>query len=349
MVTEINANVMRACQQIYLLRPKTILACMEKIDDSKIMNSLVHSGVHYFINENINAMNISDELKSILGNESQRITALTEGKISDSKSKVMMIFGTKGGVGKSSFAINLAAKLSYSGRKVALLDFDFSFGNLNSYLGIKSDKSILELIQEQANPNVDIIRRFMVLHESGVNILTAPKSPEYADIITPEQVEKIISALRVHYDYVIIDTSANFSENNLVCIDCASEIMFLTSLELVSLKDTKKGLDVLLQLTQPEKIKCIINKSNKGPITEKDVQKVLNVPVICKLPEESKAMISSANRGVAIVLDMPKNKYSIEISKLVKSIDSEISDKNDKSNKKMKLNFKKTKTSKRGK
>lgn len=348
-ITEINANVLRACQQIYLLRPKTLLVCMQSIDDANLMNSLVHSGVHYFISDKINAMNISDEFKSVLGNESQRITALTEGKVSNSKSKVIMIFGTKGGVGKSSFATNLAAKLSYAGRKVALLDFDFSFGNINSYMGINSEKSILELIQEQASPNVDIIRRFMIVHESGVHVLTAPKSPEYADIITPDQVEKIISALRIHYDYVIIDSSANFSENNLVCIDCASEIMFLTSLELVALKDAKKGLDVLSQLTQAEKIKCVINKASKGPITEKDVQKVLNVPVVCKLPEESKAMISSANRGVAIVLDMPKNKYSVEMSKLVKMMDAElVEESSSKNGKKSKISFKKSKKSRGG-
>ena len=342
LITDTSSMSLRCCQQIYLLRPKSIPIVICDTQDVNTIQKLMQSGIHYTLSWDMDTMAIIDEIKTIHTNESNRMRVIENTNTAVNKSKVLMVFGTKGGIGTTNVAVNLAVKLAQKNRKVVILDYDLQFGDVSALLGVNKRTTILELIQEQENPNADVIRQFITIHDSGVNVLSSPNSPEYADIITAEQTEKIISALRIHYDYVIVDCGSCFNDITLSCIDITSKILFVTGLEITALKNSKKALDVLDQITRDDKVKLIISKFYKGAISIQDVSRVLQRKVWCAIPEDAKTVIPAVNQGVPFVLYNTKSKVSQSIDFMANDIDQsgEITIQNKKNKLKKKKLFK---------
>lgn len=340
LITDTSPMALRSCQQIYLLRPRSVPIVISDLEDSDQMHKILQSGVHYILPENIEPINLIAELKGIYSNESNRILALENTGVKSSKSKVIMVFGPKDGVGKTTLAVNMAIKLAQRNNKVVLLDCDLQSGDVGILLGMNPRNTILELIQEQSNPNVDTIRQFLSLHLSGVSFLPNPHSPEYGASITARQIESIIAALRVYYDYVIVDAVSGFDDTSAVCIDCASSILFVTGKDVPALQNAKKSIQVLSELTDKHKIKLIIGKSYGNEITSNDVSRVLGMPVWGVMPWDEKSAVAAANQGQPLVLVNPKNKICKEISNLAEQLEGMSSDlKVVKSRKKKRISF----------
>ena len=320
LITDTSPAALRACQQIYLLRPRSIPVVIADADEM-VRQRIMQTGVHYILTPDVGAETMASELKAIFNNEANRILALESKGSTSNKSQVVVVFSAKDGVGKSVLAVNLAVKLVQRGNKVVVLDYDFQFGDVGSLFGGDYKSTILELVQEQAAPNVDIIRQFLSLHVSGVNFLPAPNEPEYADSITTMQAERIIAALRVYYDYVIVDTGSGFNDITASCIDCASQILFMTEKNIPALRNTKKSIAIIKALTDTEKIKLIISRDGDFDVSDSDVARVLGVPVWHTTPSDYRAVSSSSNQGSPLVMEYPKSKTSVAIKRLCEKID----------------------------
>jgi len=321
LITDTSPMALRSCQQIYLLRPRSVPIVLSDLENSDLMYKILQSGVHYILPETIEPINLIAELKGIYSNESNRILALENTGAKSSKSKVIMVFGPKAGVGKTTLAVNLSIKLAQKNNKVVILDYDFQSGDVGSLLGMNPRNTILELIQEQSNPNVDTIRQFLSLHLSGVNFLPNPHSPEYGASITARQAESIIAALRVYYDYVIVDAVSGFDDTSASCIDCASSVLFVTGKDVPALHNAKKSLEVLAELTDKQKIRLIVGKCCGYGISDNDVSRVLGIPVWGSIPYDEKAAVAAANQGQPLVLSYPKSKICKEISNMAERLE----------------------------
>ncbi|WHH57939.1 P-loop NTPase [Petroclostridium sp. X23] len=321
LISDTSPMALRSCQQIYLLRPKSVPVVISEIDDAALIQKIMQTGVHYILPCGMEPLTLISELKGIYNNEANRFLALENTRTASNKSKVILVFGAKDGAGKSTLAVNMAVKLAQKKNKVVVLDYNFQFGDVGALFGVDAKNTILELIQEQSNPNVDMIRQFLSLHISGVNFLPSPHSPEYADAISPMQAERIIAALRVYYDYVIVDVFSGFNDITAACIDCASTVLFVTAKDIPALRNAKKGLAVVHALSDQEKIKLIIGRDGDGAIKDGDVSRVLSFPVWHSIPSEEKAAVAAANQGNPVVLEYPKSKISKAISDITDKID----------------------------
>jgi pilus assembly protein CpaE len=314
--------VLRACQQIYLLRPRSIPVVLSDENDPGLLHKIMQTGIHYVLPLSIDSDSLTDQLQGIYTNESARIMAMENTSSSTRKSQLIMVFGTQGGIGKTALAANLAVKLAQKKRKVVLLDYDLQFGDLNIFLGIDTKDTISDLLQEQSNPYADTIRRYLSLHASGVNLLCSPHSPEYAEGISAMQTERIVAALRTYYDYVIVDSSPVFSDINLSCIDASSAILFVTGMDIAALRNSKKGLTVLESLADKEKIKLVIGKEYAGNIKPADVARALEKPVWFSIPFDQKTMVDALNQGIPVVLDAPGSGLSKAFSSIAGQLDN---------------------------
>ena len=149
MITEVSTMTLRVCQQVYLLRPRSIPVILNDSSDAYDVSRIMQTGVHYVLSYDMDALTFASELKSIYHNESNRFLAMENTNATASKSRVITIFGAKDGLGKTTLAVNLAVALAKKKNKVVLLDYDFQFGDVTSYLGQYPKNSILELIQEK--------------------------------------------------------------------------------------------------------------------------------------------------------------------------------------------------------
>lgn len=321
LVAETTPMTLRACHQIYLLRPRSVPVVLSDVEDKELMQKIMQAGIHYVLPIQIDAMELIAELKGIYTNEANRILTLESSGTASNKSKVLLVFGAKDGVGKTTLAVNLAIKLAQKGNKVIVLDYNLQFGDVGAYLGINPKATIVDLLQEQSNPNADTIRQFLALHISGVSFLPAPASPEDAKAVSPSQADRIIAALRVYYDYVIIDVEAGFDDITTACIDCASQILLVTGNDIPALRNTKKCLTILQALTEQEKIHLIIGRDTNSSVKSADISRVLALPVWASIPNDEKTALTAANQGSPLASSFGKSKLDKAIAQIAEQID----------------------------
>jgi pilus assembly protein CpaE len=230
---------------------------------------------------------------------------------------VITVFGAKGGIGKTTLAVNLAVKLAEANKKVALVDLDLQFGDIHIFLDIDPTDTIAELVQEFFNSNIDSVRSFMTVHSSGIHVLCSPKSPECAEAISADKIQSLLSLLRTYYDYVIVDTAPTFTDVTITAIESSSTIIFVTGMDISILKNSKLSLSILESLQQSGKIRLVLNRSvEMSSITVSDVQKILGYPIWAKLPSDYKLAVTGLNRGVPFVLSSPGSKLSLAVSEV---------------------------------
>ena len=293
--------VFRACQQIYLLHPNVVTVMVSDEKSYEIAKKAIDSGATAYISPIPDSSEFCDRLKKIYFNEKSRVSMLIENSGVQRKAEVITVFGTKGGVGKTTLAVNLAVELSRKKAKVAILDLDLLFGDAHMFLGLDVKETVVELLQERKVPTIDSVRNYFLVHSSGVQLLCAPISPEYAENVTASQVEPLLNVLRPHFDYIILDTNADFSELNLLLLEEASTILYVTGLDISLLNNSKKGLLLLDSLNLSGKIKIVVSKSFKGDISKGDVEKIMGKPVFATISNDYIESVKSLNQGVPIV------------------------------------------------
>lgn len=313
----------RCCQQIYMLRPRTIPVILSENQSAENYARLIQTGVHYIFPLEMEKEKLIQELKSIAVNESTRIVSMENTSIEQNKSRILLVYGAKDGIGKTAFVTNLAVALVQKHQKVAILDLNLQLGDVSAFMGMEPKTTISELLQEQAVPNIDLIRKNLIMHTSGVNILASPRSPEFADGITGSQIDKIIAAMRSYYDYVIIDTAPQFNDVNLSCIDVASSILYLTGSDISCLRNSKKSLYVLSALTRKEKIRLLIGKERENEIKQGVISKTLGYPVFAAIPYDYKTVVSSLNFGRPAIVQNPGSKFSKSILDIANKINGD--------------------------
>src|SRR5687768_8074704 len=129
--------------------------------------------------------------------------------------KIFTFYSAKGGAGSTTLACNVAVALKRAtGKEVALFDCGLLFGDVGVVLNLNPRSTIVDLIpQMEAHPgplDPEFLSQMMVPHASGVKVLLAPSSPEKAELVTAEHVQRVLVALRDQFDYVVIDTWPTF-------------------------------------------------------------------------------------------------------------------------------------------
>src|SRR4051812_8627951 len=134
---------------------------------------------------------------------------------------VVAVFSPKGGVGRTTVAVNLAvAAANELGKSVVIMDASFQFGDVGVLLNLNpKSKSIADLIPELEAGEPDSLDTFLIKHTAGIHVLLAPPSPETAEMITASGVRKIIESLRRNHDLVIVDCTSYFNDTTLAVLD----------------------------------------------------------------------------------------------------------------------------------
>ena len=310
-------DVLNLAERVIQFRPKTFVIFLAEKLDVDILQQAMAVGAHNVIEFPKSQKEFSDYIKTVYNNETARVNALSDKQRITWSSRVITVFGSKGGLGKTTLAVNLAVKLAEKHMKVALVDLDLQFGDVHIFMDLEPKDTIAELIQDVYMPNIDSVRTYMMVHSSGVHVLCAPKSPEYADVISSERVQSLLSLLRSYYDFVIIDTAPNFNDVSLAAIEASTTVLFVTGLDISILKNSKLSMSILNSLQQKEKVRVVINRAAEiNTITIADVQRIIDAPILAKIPSDYMTAVSALNRGVPFVQGAPSSKLSQSINEM---------------------------------
>ena len=254
---------------------------------------------------------------------------VTESVKEKEQGKVISVFSTKGGVGKSIIAVNLAVSLhQVSKLSVVILDMDLQFGDVAMLLDLLPKKSIADLVSEPDHFDWEMVESYLIEHDSGVKVLPAPLRPEYAEIITGRHVENIINILKEHYDYIVIDTCQSFQDTVLSALDASDQIFMVTTLDVPTIKNIKLGLDVMTSLNYgTDRVKLVLNRSTaEMGVSMQDLSSSVRHTVASQLPSDGKVVVGAANRGIPFVQSDPKAPISQAIQGLAKQIHGQYHD-----------------------
>jgi pilus assembly protein CpaE len=238
--------------------------------------------------------------------------------------QVVAVFSPKGGVGRTTIAVNLAvAAASELGKKVTLVDASFQFGDVAVLLNLNpKDKSMAELVPElEQGLDPESVEKFTLTHSSGIRVLLAPPSPEMAELITPAGVKHVIDILRQHSELVVVDCAAWFNDTLLGILDLADVVLTVLTLEITSIKNTRLFLEVADQLGYSHKIRLVLNRADTTlGIRVADVEHSIGRKVDHTIVSDGRAVVYALNRGVPFVLSNRESQVSQDVLRLATSI-----------------------------
>ena len=223
--------------------------------------------------------------------------------------KVVTVFSTKGGVGKSVLATNLAVALaSDPERTVVLIDLDLESGDDGIMLNLAPAHTICDAVQAIERLDTEMLRGLLVSHSSGAKVLLAPVQPEDAEMITSAKVGRIIDLVRQIADVVIIDTPGALDEVVLTAIDKSDVVLAVAMMDMPSVKNMRVSLQKLAQLGYRDGlVKLVLNRADSKVLMEvSDVEEALATIVAARIPSD-RQVPRSVNKGVPIVLEAPRS------------------------------------------
>jgi pilus assembly protein CpaE len=241
---------------------------------------------------------------------------------------VVAFFSPKGGVGRTTMAVNTAvAAATELGRRAVLVDGSLQFGDVGVMLNLNpKNMSLSDLAPElQAGGEYDNLDNFVINHSSGVRVLLAPPSPEMAELITPQGVRLVLDALRAEYDLIFVDCAAGINDTTLAILDTADIILTLLTLEITSIKNMRLFLEIAERLGYEEgKVKLVLNRAdgNLG-IRVADVEHSIGRKVDYTIVSDGRSVVYALNRGVPFVLTAREAQVSQDVLNLARALAGE--------------------------
>jgi len=316
-----DSDTINLAERILTRKPRTFVVLLLQDMTLDSLQSANAAGCHNVIPFPADGKEFCSYLRRIYHAENSRIEALDTHERVTWASKVLTVFGAKGGLGKTTIAVNLAIKLAEQNKKVCIVDLDLQFGDVHIFMDMEPKDTIAELIQDLSAPAMETVYPYLTIHPSGVHVLAAPKSPEYAEMISGDRVQSLLGVLRANYDYVIVDTGSNFSDATISALEASTTILFLTGLDVSILKNSKVALNVLETLGLKKKVRTVINRAVElNTITIADVQRIIDAPIIARIPSDYMVAVAALNQGHPFVQAMPKSRLAAAITDLAGSI-----------------------------
>ncbi len=313
----------KATEELSLSMPDIAVIIISVQGEQEYLRKAMSAGARDFITKPFSGDDLTNTIVKIYELEQKRKEKTKTSPKEEMKSKVITVFSTKGGVGKTTLATNMAVLLAKeTKRKVALLDLDLQFGNVGVFLNVPIKSTIIDLVKETNEFDYKLVEEYMTIHYSGVRLLLAPTKPEYAEFITSSHIEKIVKSLMESYHYIIIDTPSVLSEITLTVLDLSDKVMFVSALDLPTIKNTKDGIQIMESLNySKEKLNIIINKSNEQfGIKGKDFESAVNYPIWASIPQDEQTVVTSINKGFPFVLTRSETKVAKSVIEIVEKI-----------------------------
>ena len=243
---------------------------------------------------------------------------------------VLPVHGLSGGSGASTFAANLAWELATIEKenppRVCLLDFDFQYGSVATYLDLPRKESVFELLSDTAAADSDAFLAAMLTYNDKLHVLTAPADMLPLDIVSPEDIARIIDMAQTNFDFVIIDMPKTIVAWTETVLSRAHVYFATMDLDLRSAQNVLRLVRALKAETLPhEKLRYVLNRAPKftdlsAKSRVKRMSESLDIRLEVQIPDGGPQVTQANDHGHPLSHSAPKNPVRKEIQKLAKSL-----------------------------
>jgi septum site-determining protein MinD len=220
--------------------------------------------------------------------------------------KIIVITSGKGGVGKTTTAINLGAAMNYFGKDVLVMDGNFSTPNVGIHLNSPEVPiNLNHVLLGKANPLEAVYK-----HESGLKIMPSSLSIKELKKVRPERINDFKKDFKKLSDYTIVDSAAGLGSEALATMELADDIIIITNAEMPAITDALKTIKLAEQMKK-RVLGVIVTRVRKDDIemTPETVKDMLEIPILGMIPEDTNVR-RSLNQKDAVVHTHPQSNAS---------------------------------------
>jgi pilus assembly protein CpaE len=237
--------------------------------------------------------------------------------------RIVVVASPKGGVGKSTVAVNLAVALAEpEPSQVIVVDLDLQFGDVASLVGITPRHSTVDAMSKAAARDEFVLSTFLHEHPDGFFVLPAPQSPAAADRVDPKRVGHLLRQLSARFRYVVVDTSPGLTDLGLAAIEQASALVMVTGPDATSVRGVRTTIETLRELQLlPVTTPIVLNNSERRVgIQAPEAAGIIGAPVDVVIPR-SRAVLTGGNHGIPVLLSTPRDVAARALRELGRIVD----------------------------
>ncbi|MGD8485754.1 MAG: response regulator, partial [Chloroflexota bacterium] len=317
-------------ERISATYPMTSIIMMSVQGEADYLRRSMLAGAREFLVKPFSSDELTASIRQVHAREKQKRGRMvvpaqggTPAEGTAKKGKIVTLFAPKGGVGRTTLAVNLAVAMAGEQRQsVTLVDGSFQFGDVGVLLNLNpKNKSIIDVVADPSSTDEDLVDTTLINHSTGIKVLLAPPSPEMAELITVDQIRRMMNRLRETNDYTVVDLWPHFNDVSLALLDMSDVILTILTLEITNIKNIRLFLEVAEQLGYGDRLKLVLNRADSAfGIRVADVENSVGRKIDHQVVSDGRTVVYALNRGVPFVWSNSQAPVSEDILKISRAL-----------------------------
>ncbi len=239
--------------------------------------------------------------------------------------RVLAVTGAKGGVGKTTLAVNLAATLAAeTGEPTVLLDLYTQFGDAALLLNLTPRRTLADLVRlDPADLDARLLEDHLERHSSGLRLLAGAGAPLPLDALTPACLDHVLGLLKHEHRHIVLDVPPVLHATTLHALAHAHAVLLVANLfDLTTLADSRQWLEAVAgRHVAPESVQVVLNRvAPRNRLQLPDIERTLGRPAACLIPNDGKLVPHSVNAGAPFVLSHPNSRVAQSVYGLARRL-----------------------------
>jgi pilus assembly protein CpaE len=294
------------------------------------LHTLLRTGADEFVPYPLPEGELSQAIARMRMPSAPAVTASTLKAGAQKDGAVIVVHGLAGGTGSTTLAVNLAWELATIAKtnppSVCLLDLDLQFGSVSTFLDLPRRDIVYQMLSDTESLDEEIFGQALVSYEDKLQVLTAPADMLPLDLITAQDITRVLDIARNQFDYVVIDMPSTLVQWSETVLTSAHIYFAMLELDMRSAQNTLRFKRALQSEELPiEKLRYVLNRAPRftdlsAKSRVKRMAESLDITVDLQLPDGGKPIKQANDHGMPLAASAPKSPLRKEIAKLAASI-----------------------------
>lgn len=311
----LNGDLPRSFQIVERIReeaPDTLVVCSSEDNSPDVIVQSVRSGAIDYLRQPLT----EEEINAVFARIEQARVRNTDAA---HLGRVIAVYSSKGGCGATFVTANLGASLARLARKrTCIVDLNMQSGEQPLYLGLEPVYSMYDVVRNFDRLDDQLLSSYLTQRSKNLVLLASPTEVDKEEEVRAEHITRVIALLRAQAEFVLLDTQHLLNEATIAALDAADDIVLLMTLDIPSIRSTKRALDIFTRLGYDRKrIKVILNRFARTPEFElEQIEKVLDTSIYALLSNDYRSAIASVNVGEPLVQSRIQSRLIREFTRL---------------------------------